>query len=218
MRERKCLFCREVGADLTSGVHRGRCEEKLFQRLNDMLTVAMSPERVKFRKMEAVRRSRVRRQGGRAVRLTFSQVEDRLAYYGGRCWICGKATNAMGHVIPVSRGGGGWASNLRPTCTSCKRRKRNKHPQDFGGSVVAFLAWCGSLRSRDEAVVRARRAESSLRAIGREVGLSQEGVRKVLVRSTRRSRQRLSRRLIGGGSNSPRRVEMRPYKVRPDPD
>jgi hypothetical protein len=182
MRVRKCLFCREPGADLTSGVHRGRCEEGLFQRLNDMLAVAMSPERVKFRKIEAVRRSRIRRQGGRAVRLRFSQVEDRIAYYGGRCWICHKATDAIGHVIPVSRGGGGWASNLRPTCTSCKRRKRDKHPHDFGGSVGAFLAWCGSLGSRNEIVLRMSRGGASLRAIAQEVGLSQEGVRRVLAR------------------------------------
>jgi 5-methylcytosine-specific restriction endonuclease McrA len=184
MRERKCLFCRELGADLTSGVHPGRCEERLFQRLNDMLAVAMPAERVKFRKMEAVRRSRIRRQGGRAVRLTFSQVEDRIGYYGGRCWICGKGTDAMGHVIPVSRGGGGWASNLRPTCTSCKKRKRDKHPQDFGGSVGAFVTWCRSLGSRDEVVLRMSRAGASLRAIGRELGLSQEGVRTVLARSS----------------------------------
>jgi len=187
MRIRKCLFCREPGADPISGVHPGRCHEGLFRRLTDQFTEAMSPERVQFRKRNAVRRSRVRRVGGRPVRLRFSQVEDRVSYYGGRCWICGDTTNAVGHVIPISRGGGGWASNLRPTCTSCARRKRDKHPADFGGSVGAFVAWCRTLGSRDEIVLRMSGAGASLRAIGRELGLSQEGVRKVLVRSPRRS-------------------------------
>jgi hypothetical protein len=64
---------------------------------------------------------------------------------------------------------------------------QDKHPHDFGGSVSAFVAWCRTLGSRDESVLRMSRASYSLRTIGRELGLSQEGVRKVLVRSPRRS-------------------------------
>ena len=186
-RPRRCLACREMGAHPDSGVHPGDCEVKLYNRLLEAWKVMRSPEQAPWRARRQVWATRIRANGRRIGRLSFRQFSDRWDHFGGKCWMCGGEGEVVDHVLPVSRGGTGWASNLRPACKSCKSRKQNKSPADFGGSLVAFLAWCRGLGSRDEIVLTMRRAGASLRAIGRELGLSQEGVRKVLVRSPRRS-------------------------------
>lgn len=66
------------------------------------------------------RRERLAQTGGRA---TVSQIMARIAYYGGRCWMCGAPWQCIDHVIAIARGGTGWASNLRPACDDCNRRK-----------------------------------------------------------------------------------------------
>lgn len=57
---------------------------------------------------------------------TGEQIAARVAYFGGRCWICGEAGTEIDHVKPLSRGGSHWPSNLRPACKSCNSRKRSR--------------------------------------------------------------------------------------------
>jgi len=54
---------------------------------------------------------------------TKEQIDSRIEYYGGKCWICKGPFNTMDHVIPIARGGSNWASNQRPICTSCNSCK-----------------------------------------------------------------------------------------------
>lgn len=54
---------------------------------------------------------------------TSAQIAARRAYYGGRCWMCGKIGPFMDHVKPLARGGSMWPSNLRPACWTCNGRK-----------------------------------------------------------------------------------------------
>lgn len=70
-------------------------------------------------------RTRKSLAGGNA---TEEKIHQRWNYYGGKCWMCGSSAKEMDHVKPVSKGGGSWASNLRPACTPCNRRKRNVWP------------------------------------------------------------------------------------------
>lgn len=59
------------------------------------------------------------------------QLQARINYYGGCCYVClleGKHTpyEAIDHVIPLSKGGSNWPSNLRPICKRCNLRKGAK--------------------------------------------------------------------------------------------
>ena len=61
------------------------------------------------------------------------QWQARLDFYGHRCYLCGcdwdalpKGEKTIEHVIPLSRGGTNWPSNLRPACLSCNSSKRDR--------------------------------------------------------------------------------------------
>lgn len=58
---------------------------------------------------------------------TEQQIRDRMAMWGFRCWACSAPMASIDHVIPLSRGGTNWASNLRPCCISCNSSKGAKH-------------------------------------------------------------------------------------------
>lgn len=61
---------------------------------------------------------------------TQEQWQARYDYYGGRCAYCRceLAINEahIDHVIPVSKGGANWPSNLVPACESCNKSKQTK--------------------------------------------------------------------------------------------
>lgn len=69
---------------------------------------------------EQRRRIRKKGNGGSA---TVDQIMARILYFGSKCWMCGAPWECLDHVIPVARGGTGWASNIRPACTPCNVRK-----------------------------------------------------------------------------------------------
>ena len=72
------------------------------------------------RAAQARRRARAALAQGTA---TTAQIAARIAYYGGRCWMCGNEANSIDHVIPLADGGSNWPSNLRPACMTCNSRK-----------------------------------------------------------------------------------------------
>lgn len=61
---------------------------------------------------------------------TPAQWHARCVFYGWRCAYCGKqldrGTVEIDHVIPVAKGGTGWASNLVPACRSCNAKKHDR--------------------------------------------------------------------------------------------
>lgn len=61
------------------------------------------------------------------------KIQERFAYYGGRCAYCG-AENAthIDHVIPLCRGGSAFPANLVPSCSPCNRSKSWRKPSEFG--------------------------------------------------------------------------------------
>jgi 5-methylcytosine-specific restriction endonuclease McrA len=88
-------------------------------------TYALNPER----KREVWRRRHAAIKRGVAVyQFTSDQVAARVAYWGGRCWICRVAYEAIDHVKPLAKGGPHMLANLRPICTSCNTRKRDCWP------------------------------------------------------------------------------------------
>lgn len=60
---------------------------------------------------------------------TPAQVQARIDYYGGTCWICQIAPyESIDHVKPLAQGGCNWPANLRPACRSCNSSKRHTWP------------------------------------------------------------------------------------------
>lgn len=78
----------------------------------------------KSKEQDHRRRARIMQSQGVA---TGEQIAARVAFYAGRCWMCGRPyANTIDHVIPLARGGSHWPSNLRPACKSCNSRKGAK--------------------------------------------------------------------------------------------
>lgn len=73
--------------------------------------------------IENVRRARKMGATGSA---TTEQIAARVAYYGGRCWMCGAPWEHVDHVKPVAAGGSNWPANLRPACAPCNLRKGSR--------------------------------------------------------------------------------------------
>ena len=71
------------------------------------------------------RRRHERKMGATGV-ATPEQVQARMDYFGNRCAYCGGDFEEVDHVIPLSRGGTGWASNYRPACKPCNGSKGDK--------------------------------------------------------------------------------------------
>lgn len=83
-----------------------------------------NPDRVKMQSHV----KRARKVAATTVPFTKAQLEQRLAYWGGKCWMCGAAADAIDHVKPLSKGGPHMLANLRPACGPCNNRKRAKWP------------------------------------------------------------------------------------------
>ena len=63
---------------------------------------------------------------------TVEQMRARFAFFGDRCAYCGSTEKlTIDHVIPLSRGGTNWPSNLRPACRSCNSAKRDRVPAEW---------------------------------------------------------------------------------------
>lgn len=59
------------------------------------------------------------------------QLRQKLTYWSGRCWMCGKTLTTgfhWDHVKPLNRGGSDMLSNLRPACGPCNKAKRDTWP------------------------------------------------------------------------------------------
>jgi 5-methylcytosine-specific restriction endonuclease McrA len=82
----------------------------------------------------SVQRARRRaRKLGASGTCSAAQLRARIALYGGLCWVpgCGKAYEAIDHVIPLAKGGSNWPSNLRPICTYHNSQKHTRSWAEF---------------------------------------------------------------------------------------
>jgi 5-methylcytosine-specific restriction endonuclease McrA len=81
------------------------------------------------RKREVWRRRQAAiRRGCVVFPFTVEQLAAKVAYWGGRCWVCGVPYEAIDHVKPLARLGPHMLANLRPICSPCNTRKRDRWP------------------------------------------------------------------------------------------
>lgn len=76
-------------------------------------------------------RRKAMRRGASIGNITPSGLASRIAYYGGKCWMCGAPYAHLDHVKPLSKGGAHMLANLRPACAPCNLTKSDKWPFDL---------------------------------------------------------------------------------------
>lgn len=79
---------------------------------------------------EAAKAQDTRRRGYRtAETFPIGVLSEKLAYWGGLCWMCRVAPHEhWDHVKPLSKGGLHLLSNLRPSCAKCNLEKSDQWP------------------------------------------------------------------------------------------
>lgn len=114
----------------TRRVYRSRYDpekaRQSYQRNRDRI-LAREKERYALDPSKAIGRAKSRLHRMRAAEGNFTPAEwaALCEKYGNRCLCCG-ATGiilTVDHVIPLSKGGTNWPSNLQPLCKSCNSRK-----------------------------------------------------------------------------------------------
>lgn len=77
---------------------------------------------------ELRRRRRARLKLVSSMPISAELLGLKVAYWGGRCWMCGEPGSEIDHVKPISKGGPHLLANLRPACRTCNLKKRDKWP------------------------------------------------------------------------------------------
>jgi 5-methylcytosine-specific restriction endonuclease McrA len=80
-----------------------------------------------FARAKSARRKAMRRAVTVGV-ITPESLKARIAYYGGKCWMCGADYEHLDHVKPISKGGAHMLANIRPACAPCNLLKSNQWP------------------------------------------------------------------------------------------
>lgn len=96
--------------------------DRELELANNRLWRKKNPQKHALKEMR--RRAMKRKAPGHC---TLEQLQGRIAVFGGKCWLrlegCTLVATTIDHVIPLSRGGTNWPSNLRPACKHCNSSK-----------------------------------------------------------------------------------------------
>jgi 5-methylcytosine-specific restriction endonuclease McrA len=90
---------------------------------------------------QARRRAKQLNAGGEYTPEQFTHICE---YYGGMCLVCGRKIKlAADHVMPITKGGHSYISNIQPLCKNCNSKKRDKHedhrPAGWGNAFPGRL-------------------------------------------------------------------------------
>ncbi len=96
------------------------------QKLREQQRVYWTTHREKHRADQ--RKRRALRVQSSCYPVPSDGLQQRWDLYGGRCWMCGGEATHVDHVKPLSKGGAHILCNLRPACSSCNSRKRDRWP------------------------------------------------------------------------------------------
>lgn len=124
-----------------------RWREKNKDRHNEIARAADKKNPIGRRARVAKRRALVRSAEGAYSK---ADVTAKLEAQSGRCVYCSTDLLLDGfhidHMVPLSRGGSNWPTNIQLLCETCNLRKNNKTPEEFI-QVLARLASLTELRS-----------------------------------------------------------------------
>lgn len=78
------------------------------------------------------RHKRRARKANAAGFFTKEQLQARFRYFGYKCIYCDSTDRiSVEHLIPLSRGGTNWASNIAPSCLKCNCSKNKRTHKEF---------------------------------------------------------------------------------------
>lgn len=117
-------------ASATRNAAKRAAAQRIYRKANRAAQLAAAARwklenRARATALETVRNAR---KAGAAGSATPGQIAARVAYYDGKCWMCGAPWQQIDHVKPVAKGGPNWPANLRPACAPCNRSKGSRWP------------------------------------------------------------------------------------------
>lgn len=92
-----------------------------------------------YEQVVVYRRNRRARERNAPGTHTAEDVQSQYDRQDGKCRWCGCEVGDnyhVDHVVPLSKGGSNWPSNLVVACPSCNLSKHSKHPMDFAGIML----------------------------------------------------------------------------------
>jgi 5-methylcytosine-specific restriction endonuclease McrA len=72
-------------------------------------------------------------------KISLPALEAKWKHWNASCWVCGEPGEAWDHVKPLAAGGAHMLCNLRPICTLCNLRKRDKWPAPSRAKILGFI-------------------------------------------------------------------------------
>ncbi|MCE7915740.1 MAG: hypothetical protein DYH15_14000 [Nitrosomonas sp. PRO4] len=131
---RKCHEVKPCNAQFFGHTPKGSLRHvcRVCMAANNRRLHAINPEKTQARRERYKQHLQLAK--GSYTDLEISEIRRNL---GDSCFYCGVPLQGGGekdHIIPLSKGGSNWSSNITLACLSCNRDKYNK-------SVSEFIKW-----------------------------------------------------------------------------
>jgi 5-methylcytosine-specific restriction endonuclease McrA len=124
--EKQCAFC---GEKMTGRNARAIMEKIYCSRDCDAKRRMKSSEHHKFMQNKHAHLKRSRKANAEGL-FTWDEWELLKRQYHHRCPCCGRPEPDIkltkDHIVPLTRGGTNWISNIQPLCQSCNSRKKTR--------------------------------------------------------------------------------------------